>query len=527
MGLGGLNRQLTSEWTRELQNRLNDNRERHFHATNRSEKIRHRDTDKALRRQLADSLTDAGLDAEHAARVARWDPYDQNANADWFDPEYMFGATDGFDIVIGNPPYRQVRKGIYSAAQFPYSEGRDKGKQNLYKLFVEQSYNLCKNNGLATMIVQSSLIGDLSSTWTRRLLLEQTQLRHVIEFPKAAPTKEAQLFQSVTQGTCIYQFTKSQPDSQPIKISVDNNVHTIADLRFAPITRAAIENLYPSLRCLPPIGQGNVGILERIGDDDTINPMWVYVSSFAQGDLNLTTHSNRFSNNPTKVRLIRGCNVGRFIIKWDTVTEYCDDGFKSEQVKANRNESFLVSQQTTGTNDVRRLHFALTDAPPADFLCGNSLNKLQLKRPAHSKAFLALLNSKFMDWFFRITSTNNHVQGYELEQLPIPAMTDVNRRQLGRLVDRILTAKAADPAADTGEAEAEIDRLVYGLYGLTEEIAVVSGGSANATGQPTREKPRFELVPLVSGYAPGVNDENLKDVICGQEDHDFLEKLNQ
>ncbi len=38
-----------------------------------------------------------------------------------------------------------------------------------------------------------------------------------------------------------------------------------------------------------------------------------------------------------------------------------------------------------------------------------------------------------------------------------------------RLVDRILTAKAADPLADTGEQEAEIDRLVYALYGLTEE----------------------------------------------------------
>jgi hypothetical protein len=35
-------------------------------------------------------------------------------------------------------------------------------------------------------------------------------------------------------------------------------------------------------------------------------------------------------------------------------------------------------------------------------------------------------------------------------------------------------AKRANPAADTGAPEAEIDRLVYGLYGLTEEeIAIV------------------------------------------------------
>ena len=111
-----------------------------------------------------------------------------------------------------------------------------------------------------------------------------------------------------------------------------------------------------------------------------------------------------------------------------------------------------------------------------DFLCGHSVNKTLLKDQTHSKAFLAVLNSKFMDWFFRITSTNNHVQGYELEQLPIPSITASDRQKLTRLVDRILKAKEADAKADTSALEAEIDRLVYDLYGLTEEeIAAVEG----------------------------------------------------
>jgi hypothetical protein len=47
------------------------------------------------------------------------------------------------------------------------------------------------------------------------------------------------------------------------------------------------------------------------------------------------------------------------------------------------------------------------------------------------------------------------------------------------LVDRILAVKKADPNADTSELEAEIDQLVYKLYGLTEdEIAVVEGRGA-------------------------------------------------
>ena len=96
---------------------------------------------------------------------------------------------------------------------------------------------------------------------------------------------------------------------------------------------------------------------------------------------------------------------------------------------------------------------------------------------------MALLNSRFMDWFFRITSTNNHVQGYQLEQLPIPLMTATDREQLGRLAANVMQAKATNPAADTSALEADIDHLVYQLYGLTtEEIAVVEGSSPSSGG---------------------------------------------
>jgi hypothetical protein len=41
-------------------------------------------------------------------------------------------------------------------------------------------------------------------------------------------------------------------------------------------------------------------------------------------------------------------------------------------------------------------------------------------------------------------------------------------------VNQILTAKAADSTTDTLALESEIDKLVYELYGLTdEEIAIV------------------------------------------------------
>ena len=96
-----------------------------------------------------------------------------------------------------------------------------------------------------------------------------------------------------------------------------------------------------------------------------------------------------------------------------------------------------------------------------------------------------------------------------------------------QLVDRILEAKTADPKANTSALEEEIDRLVYGLYGLTDEEIAAVAGSANgpSSAAPAKDKPKFEVVPNKGGLAPGVTPENLKDVIREMDDEYLLRKL--
>ena len=94
-----------AERAQRLERELRDNRERHFHATTRSRKLACKRTDSKLRAELATELKGIGMPADDAEKLARWDPYSQNATASWFDPEWMFGVPDGYDVVIGNPPY--------------------------------------------------------------------------------------------------------------------------------------------------------------------------------------------------------------------------------------------------------------------------------------------------------------------------------------------------------------------------------------------------------------------------------------
>lgn len=102
----------------------------------------------------------------------------------------------------------------------------------------------------------------------------------------------------------------------------------------------------------------------------------------------------------------------------------------------------------------------------------------------HPLAVLAVLNSAVTTWVYATISTA--VRGGYLrfftqyvETLPILIPTDApTLNRLESLVSRVMEAKAQDSVAETGEWEAEIDRVVYGLYGLgEEEIGVVEGGS--------------------------------------------------
>ena len=140
------------------------NRERHFHAVWRAEKLKCLKEDRRLRRELARALTQLGMPAAAADRVSAWDPYDQNAAAGWFDSEYMFGVADGFDVVIGNPPYVESRNSLLSdemknaylgQVKGDWGEGLPRGS-DLLIYFLARSPKLLHDCGHGCLITQNA-----------------------------------------------------------------------------------------------------------------------------------------------------------------------------------------------------------------------------------------------------------------------------------------------------------------------------------------------------------------------------------
>ncbi|MFZ5994392.1 MAG: Eco57I restriction-modification methylase domain-containing protein [Thermodesulfobacteriota bacterium] len=98
--------------------------------------------------------------------------------------------------------------------------------------------------------------------------------------------------------------------------------------------------------------------------------------------------------------------------------------------------------------------------------------------PTDERWLVGLLNSQLIWWLYlNISSTIRggfvrFIAQY-MEQLPIPKITDEQKSQLTERVQKIL----ADPdSPEVPRLEAEINKLVYALYGLTpEEVEIVEG----------------------------------------------------
>ena len=111
-------------------------------------------------------------------KISQWDPYDQNAKADWFDREYMFGVTDGFDIVIGNPPYIQLQKNggrlgnLYQDCNFQtFARTGD-----IYQLFYEKGIQSTRQGGVLCYITSNKWMRAGYGTKLRQFFLENNPL---------------------------------------------------------------------------------------------------------------------------------------------------------------------------------------------------------------------------------------------------------------------------------------------------------------------------------------------------------------
>ena len=153
---------------------LEEVRRRHFTARTPRTKDRYRNRDAELRAEISTLLQQDGFPSETTEKISAWDPYDQNRSADFFDPEWMFGITDGFDVVIGNPPYvRQEKiKDLKPTLKKRYTCYT--GAADLYVYFYERGLQLLSPKGVHTFICSNSWLDVNYGAPLQKYLLDNT-----------------------------------------------------------------------------------------------------------------------------------------------------------------------------------------------------------------------------------------------------------------------------------------------------------------------------------------------------------------
>lgn len=168
-----------------------------------------------LRLEIATLLKGNGAVGNDEAReLASWDMFDQNSSSPFFDPEWMFGVKDGFDIVIGNPPYVQLQAndGALGTMYEKLNYETFVRTGDIYSLFYERGYQLLVSKGHLCYITSNKWMRAAYGEKTRKFFAEKTNPKVLIDFAGV------KIFESATVDTNILLFSKEKNDGKTIGV---------------------------------------------------------------------------------------------------------------------------------------------------------------------------------------------------------------------------------------------------------------------------------------------------------------------
>jgi len=186
----------------------------HFAAKRFADKRKRKERILRLRDELAALLqAELTLKPGDAKAMTAWDPFDQNIHAEFFDPEWMFGFThsrggQGFDIVIGNPPYVRLESIKDDKPRLkPHYPHSYSGTADLYVYFYERSFQLLNPGGCLSFITSNKWFRAKYGADLRQYMATHTVLRQIIDFGDEA------VFDALAYPTIVIATKRAAPVS--------------------------------------------------------------------------------------------------------------------------------------------------------------------------------------------------------------------------------------------------------------------------------------------------------------------------
>ena len=201
----------------DLDLKLKDLRDKYFNARKPSTKKKYQEKYYKLTLGQINMFED-----ERTRQLKSFDPFKNRRAANFFDPYIMFGISDGFDAVIGNPPYVHLEKMEKNMRDFYKKNAKKLGfetyaaRGDLYTLFYEKGIDQLREDGFLSFITSNKWMRAGYGKKLRDFFVENTNPIELIDLG-------ANVFDSATVDTNILILQKSNNKHQLKAVTLEEN----------------------------------------------------------------------------------------------------------------------------------------------------------------------------------------------------------------------------------------------------------------------------------------------------------------
>ncbi|MBN2891326.1 MAG: Eco57I restriction-modification methylase domain-containing protein, partial [Bacteroidales bacterium] len=456
-----------------------------------------------------------------AQQIIGWNPF-SHEKSEWFNPKWMFGV-EKFDVVIGNPPYIQLQKAINSEIKLAdlYKNQNYKTFErtgDIYSLFYEKAAEILAQNGLLCFIT--------SNKWMRANYGKSLRKYFAIKNPVKLIDMGPGVFNSATVDTNILllQNTTNKNQLQALTFTKQHNIEKLQNNDFITLKNLSEESWIVLSDAEFSIKQK----IEKIGTplkDWDINIYRGILTGYNEAFIiDGKTKDELIAADAKNAEIIKPILRGRDIKRYKA--EFADlwliathNGYKNEKgikippidienyptIKEYLNQFYpqLDKRQDKGKTPYNLRNCAYhqefekekivymeiqTDNKEdgyefPSFAYGEKdtivLNTAYIITGSAYKYILTVLNSKLVKKLVKHYVTQLQKRQFRMlsmyvEKFPIRAISESEQKPFEDKVEEIIRLK--ELGEDTSQLEAEIDKMVYQLYGLTEEeIKIIEG----------------------------------------------------
>lgn len=413
-----------------------------------------------VQNKLWDDMHKSSAYGQQSLALTGWDPFDHKAS-NWFDPEWMFGITEGFDVVIGNPPYgvrfsdeeKKVLRVLYPETQF---------KIDSYSLFILRATQQLNDNGKCTYIIPNTFLDNYFEEKVRTKLLREYVISQIVDL-------DDKVFSTATVHSMILMFANTKKTNYEVNIDISNTLNnqfiTIPNTYFLESEKATISLRDYEMRDL--IKKFNLG-------SKNLEDLLDIRQSIKTGDDNkyITNTQENYGFKP----ILRGKDIGRYQKKSPNLfVNYgkhlaCPRDYKIfEQPKILIREA---GNKITATFDDQNFYIM-----SSIYCCILKDSNFDLKY------LLGLLNSNLFQFlmhnltFAKTEGAFTKAKIFHYYKLPVRDVSRNAQLPIINIVDKILSAKEKNiDNSSINELEIELNKIIYDLYDLQpEEITVIEG----------------------------------------------------